>query len=487
MSDRSLAIAGGAFVAFVVAGLLGLYEASLGVVLQGAALGLGTGLMAVGLVLIYRTTRVINFAYGAMGTLSGSLATGLALGSLDLSWFLAAPIAIAAGVAVGLLIELLIIRRFANSPRLVLTVATIGLAQALGGLALFVPDWLGADALNPGFSTPLSDVRWRVSPVTLNGNHFLLAGVVPLVLGALVWFLFRSEAGTAVRGMAENLDRARMVGIPVNRLNMLLWAVAGGLAAITIVLKAPTEGLSVDAAAGPSILLAPLAAAVIVGMRSIPGALLAGVAIEIVDQLAQINLDSRTWTSVVLLGVIVVGLLFQERRTARAESGAGGSWSTVGVGHRLPRPLAALPEVRGARILIALLVGGVLVAIPLVGSPAQINSATIALIYALAAISLVVLTGWGGSVSLGQFALVGVGGVVTANLIADQNLDLIVSIGLSALAGGLIAAVIGIPALRVSGQLLAVTTLAFAVAMQTHIINPANYEGLAPSDYPRPE
>lgn len=487
MSERNLCIAGGVFVAFVIAGLLGLYDASLGVVLQGSALGLGTGLMAVGLVLIYRTTRVINFAYGSMGTVAGALATGLTLGSLELSWFLSVPIAIAAGTALGLLIEVLVIRRFAGSPRLVLTVATIGLAQALGGLALFLPDWLGTEPLNPGFTTPLSDTRWAVGPVTLNGNHFLLAAVVPVALVALVWFLFRTEAGTAVRGMAENIDRARLVGIPVNQLNMLLWAVAGGLAAVTIVLKAPTQGLSVDAAAGPTLLLAPLAAAVIVGMRSITGAFLAGVAIEVLDQLVQINLDSRTWTFVVLLGVIVVGLLFQERRTARAEVAGEGSWSAVGVTHRLPRPLASLPEVRGARILLALVVVAALVWIPLAGSPSQVNNATIALIYAMAALSLVVLTGWGGVVSLGQIALVGVGGIVTANLISHHNLDLFVAIGLSALAGGVIAAAIGIPALRVSGQLLAVTTLAFAVAMQVHIINPANYEDLVPSDYGRPE
>lgn len=486
MSGRNLSIAGGVFVAFVIAGLLGLYESSLGVVLQGAMLGVGTGLMAVGLVLIYRTTRVINFAYGSMGTVAGALATSLTLGSLELSWYLSVPIAIIAGVGLGVLVEVLVIRRFAGSPRLVLTVATIGLAQALGGLALFLPDWLGTEPLNPGFATPLSDVRWTVGPVTLNGNHFLLTAVAPVALAALVWFLFRTEAGTAVRGMAENLDRSRLLGLPVNQLNMLLWGAAGGLAAITIVLKAPTQGLSVDAAAGPTLLLAPLAAAVVVGMRSITGAFLAGLAIEVVDQLVQINLESRTWTFVVLLGVVVLGLLFQERRTARAEAAGEGTWSTVGVTHRLPRRLARMPEVRAAKVVLALLVVAALVWIPLVGSPSQINTATIALVYAMAALSLVVLTGWGGVVSLGQIALVGVGGVVTANLIAHHNLDLFVAIILSAVAGGVVAALIGIPALRVSGQLLAVTTLAFAVAMQVHFINPANYEDQVPSDYERP-
>ena len=105
----------------------------------------------------------------------------------------------------------------------------------------------------------------------------------------------------------------------------------------------------------------------------------------------------------------------------------------------------------------------------------------------MVAVSLVVLTGWGGVVSLGQIAIVGVGGVVAANLIADHNLDLFVTLLLSGVAGGVIALLLGLPALRVSGQFLAVTTLAFAVAMQLYFLNPANYESLLPSSYSRPE
>ena len=81
----------------------------------------------------------------------------------------------------------------------------------------------------------------------------------------------------------------------------------------------------------------------------------------------------------------------------------------------------------------------------------------------------------------------GVGAVVTANLVADRNADLFLSLGLAALAGGAIALVLGLPALRVSGQFLAVTTLAFAVAMELYVLNPANFESLMPAAYGRPE
>jgi ABC-type branched-subunit amino acid transport system ATPase component/ABC-type branched-subunit amino acid transport system permease subunit len=485
MSDRNLRYAGVAFLVVLALGFAGLYDIEIGVVLQGTALGVGTGLMAVGLVLVYRTTRVINFAYGAMGTACGALAAGLTLG-LDWSWWITAPLCIALGVGLGMGVEVAVIRRFRTAPRLVLTVATIGLAQALGGLALFIPDWFDIPAAIPGFDTGLSDTTWRVGSTSLDGNHMVLAALAPMALAGLLFYLYRTESGTAVRGLAENVDRARLLGIPVNRLNLQLWAIIGGLAALTIVLKAPVQGLPVDAASGPTILLAPLAAAVVAGMRSLWGAFLAGIAVEIIDQLVQINLTPRSWSYVVLLAIIVAGLLLQQGAIGRADAGEG-SWSTVGLSHRLPARLATLPELRAARIVVALAIAGALVLIPLAGSPSQIRTGTVALVYAMVAMSLVVLTGWGGSVSLGQIALVGVGGVVAANLIDDFNLDLFLTLALSAVAGGIVAAVIGIPALRVSGQLLAVSTMAFAVALQQHVVQPANYESIIPPTYTRPE
>ncbi|HMJ77335.1 MAG TPA: ATP-binding cassette domain-containing protein, partial [Iamia sp.] len=485
MSDRNLRIAGLVFLAALALGFAGLYDIEIGVVLQGAALGVGTGLMAVGLVLVYRTTHVINFAYGAMGTACGALAAGLTLG-WKWSWWISAPLCIALGVALGVVVELAVIRRFRNAPRLVLTVATIGLAQALGGLALFVPDWFDIPSAIPGFTTPLSEVTWKVGSTSLSGNHFALAGLAPVALVGLLFYLYRTESGTAVRGLAENVDRARLLGIPVNRLNLQLWAIIGGLAALTIILKAPVQGLPIDAASGPTVLLAPLAAAVVAGMRSLWGAFLAGIAVEIIDQLVQINLHPRSWTYVVMLAIIVVALLLQQGAPGRDDASEG-SWSTVGLAHRLPDRLARLPEVRAARVVLALLIAGALVLIPVAGTPSQVQTGTIALVYAMVAMSLVVLTGWGGSVSLGQIALVGVGGLVAANLIDDFNLDLIVTLALCAVAGGFVAAIIGIPALRVSGQLLAVSTMAFAVALQQHVVQPANYDDIVPTSIERPE
>jgi ABC-type branched-subunit amino acid transport system ATPase component/ABC-type branched-subunit amino acid transport system permease subunit len=474
-------------VAVIIASLLfpGAYPGPVAV--QGALLGTSTGLLAVGLVLTYRTTRIINFSYGAMGGLAAGIAVGVYVGR-DVPWGLAVPLGVVLGVAIGALIERLIIRRFAQAPRLVLTVATIGLAQLLGGAAVFIPSWFGLTPIQPSFSTPLSDIELRTRQVLFDGNDLVLLAVVPVVLLALGWFLLRTEAGTAVRGMAENMDRARLLGIPVNQLSLLLWSIAGGLSALTVLLRAPNSGIPFDVAAGPVILLPALAAAVVARMTSLTLAFAAGVGLGVLDQLVQWNFpDQRELTYVVFLGVIVVALLLQRRPSGRTPVADESSWTLVGVAHELPRKLAELPDVRIAKAALALLLAAFLLLIPLAGSTAQINYATVTLILGLAALSLVVLTGWGGVVSLGQFALVGVGGITAANLIADRNTDFLLTLGASAVAGGAVAFVIGLPALRVVGQYLAVTTLAFAVVMEQYIAKPAIHPELLPGRFERPE
>ena len=336
--QRSITIVGGAVVALFLATIALPDQVPAGIVLKGALFGSATGLLAVGLVLTYRTTRIINFSYGAMGSLGGGLAAALAEGK-GWNWGQAAIAGIATGVVVGALVERLIVRRFANAPRLVLTVATIGLAQLLGGLAIYLPTWLDAPAFIPRVPTTLADTTFNVDPVTFTGNDLLLLAVVPIVLAGLTWFLLRTEAGMAVRGMAENMDRARLLGIPVNQLSLLLWSVAGGLAALTVVLRAPSEGVPLTAVAGPTVLLPALAAAVVVGMRSMAGRLRRrACSSAVLDQLVLWNVDNAAPTSVVLLVVIVVALLLQRRSAHRADAGES-SWSVVGVGHGLPKAL----------------------------------------------------------------------------------------------------------------------------------------------------
>ena len=456
-----------------------------GVLVLGLVLGTVTGLLAVGLVLVYRTTRVVNFAYGAMGGLPASIGIELYLAK-GLPWPVAASIAVLAGVLIGMAVERVVIRRFANASRLVLTVATIGLAQVLGGAEMLVPTLFGQSPLVPSFPTPLTDFQVDIHPLVLTGNDLLIIAVVPAVLVALSWFFLHTDEGRAVRAIAENTERALLLGIPVRRLSTLVWAIVGGLAALTVVLRAPGQGLTIDAAAGPALLLPALAAAVVAGMGSLPRAFAAGVVLGVFDQVVRWNTSQQAVTTVVFGAVILLALLVRRRGQSRAEAADESSWSLTGTVRPLPAAVAALREVRLARAALLATVAGVAVLVPFIATPSQTNRVSATLILGMAALSLVVLTGWSGTVSLGQAGIVGVGGVVAANLIARANLDLFLTIVASAAAGAGVAVLIGLPAFRVKGMFLAVTTLAFAVAMESYLVNPTNFPQWIPGSYDRP-
>ncbi len=459
------------------------FSAPGGVILQGAMLGCGIGLLAVGLVLVYRSTRIVNFAYGAMGGYAAAVGVSLHLGR-GWPWPACIAAAVITGVATGIGVEWIVIRRFRRSSRLTLTVATIGLAQVLGGMELLVPRVLGGQMIVGAFDTPLNATKLAVTPVIITGNDLLLVAVVPIVLGALSWFLMRTDAGVAVRGIAENTERARLLGIPADRLSTLVWGIAGALAALTVVLQAPSQGLILDAAAGPQLLLPALAAAVVARMEDLRKAFVAGVALGIVDQVVRWNVDKQSASTLVFLAVIVGALALQRRGGARGAD-TDDAWAAT-PRLRMPAALAALPQVRRSRI--ALLGAGLVlaVALPLLVSPSQLNRASSAIVLGIVALSLVLLTGWGGSVSLGQFAIAGAGGLVTANLVSRWDVDFFVTLLASANAGALVALILGLPALRVRGLYLAVTTLAFAVTIDSFVLNPVNFPGLIPDSYDRP-
>ncbi|MFN8041122.1 MAG: ATP-binding cassette domain-containing protein [Acidimicrobiales bacterium] len=481
---RPLAVPVGLVALVIVAMVVAPSRVPAGVVAQGVIFGGGTGLLAVGLVLTYRSHRIVNFAFGAMGGLAASVGVALFLGTWGLPWPVCVLLSLLLGGVIGVCVERIVIRRFAKASRLTLTMATIGLAQVLGGMELLVPIIFNSRPLVGSFETPLNVVKVPIDPVVVTGNDLLLLAVVPLLLGALTWFLLKTEPGIAIRGIADNGERARLLGIPVDRLSTLVWCISGVTAAITVVLKSPTEGLVLDAAAGPQLLLPALAAAVVAGMTDLPKAFAAGVALGVLDQVVRWNVDKQSITSLVFLAVILVALLVKKNVGGRV-SESDSVWSTS-PGQRMPAALARLPQVRIPRWVGAVALGIGMVVLPLLATSSQLNRVDTAMVFGVLAISVVVLTGWSGSVSLGQFAIAGLGGVVAANLIGRTGVDLFIGLIAAAGVGALVAVVVGLPALRVTGLFLAVTTLAFAVAVDSFLLNPVNFKEQIPGSYSRP-
>ena len=446
-------------------------KAPLGIVVLGIIYGTVTALGAMGIILVYRANRFINFAHGALGSMVGVLAVGLVL-EHGLSYWIALPAAVVVGAIVGGLVEFLVIRRFQNATRLVVTVASIGLAQLLGGFELLGSKAIGFISLTGGFKAPL-DISWQLDVKRMAGDEMLIIAVVPLVIAGLAWFLLKTDAGVAVRGAAENVDRALLLGIPVRRLSTIVWLISGALATLTFMLQAPFSGIKPGVAAnGPTVLLPLLAAAVVARMESLPIAFGAGIGLGIVDQIVRWNAPrAPTFVYVVYLVVIVVALLLQRGKLSRAHDTGSTSWSATAVVKPTPSELRHLPEVRWPKAALLLAVTAAFVFVPFTWSPSNQLTASFAICWAMIGVSLVVLTGWGGNISLGQFGIAGAGGMIASNLIANYNLDFVLTMIAAGAAGALIALLVGLPALRIKGLFLAVTTMAFGIAMDGYFLN----------------
>ena len=212
----------GAIVAFAA----GVWGVPTGVLVQGVIIGALTSLLALGLALVWRANRIINFAAGDLGGAPATLAVLLTISTVALNWWVALVAGLAAAVLVGAAVEFLLVRRFSNSPRLVLSVATIGIAQVLAAGTLLLPRYFTVT----GRSIPQPfDLHLTISPITFRGADLVALATVPIVLVGLALFLRRSDVGIAVRAGADRADRAASLGIPIRRLQTIVWVLAAVL------------------------------------------------------------------------------------------------------------------------------------------------------------------------------------------------------------------------------------------------------------------
>lgn len=456
----------------------------LGRIVQGVVLGAASGLLAVGLVLVYRTARMINFAYGAMGSCAAEVGI-VAYDVFGVPWLGCVAIAVVAGGVIGVGVDL-VLRRFANAPRLVVTVATIGLLQVLVGLQFGLAFWFGSDLLVAPFRTGLSEHSFTIGTSVFTGNDVLLVVLAPLALAGLATFLLRTDAGSAVRAVADNSDRAMLLGIPIRRLTRIVWILVGCLAGAVMILSAPANGLPVSPFVSVGGIFMPaLAAAIVAKMEDLPVAFGAGVALGVFNAIVSNNVRKASVGTVALLVVVLAALLLRRWKATRAET-AESSWSLAGATRSLSPELAGLPEIALPRIGLLVAVVAAAGAFPLFASPSRTHTVAGYLILAIVVVSLVMLSGWAGTISLGQFAVVGVGAIIAGNAIVKWNLDLFLAMVLAAAAGAAISIVIGLPALRVRPLFLAVTTAMFAAAVDQYFLNPSNYPELVPGVIERP-
>lgn len=451
---------------------------SLPTITNGGSQGTLYGLLAVGLILIYRTNKIINFAVAAVGAVPATFAVLLTLVK-GVPFVVTLPIALAGGMIFGALVDIVVIRRFRDAPRLIVTVATIGVSQILAFMMIYVPRILDVEGLPPSnFSdkTPFARFSFSNSAGVPYGTGNNIAALVVVVLCALglQTFFRKSRIGIALRASAENADRAGLLGIPVKKVQTVAWAIAGLFGATVIYFQASVTTIPLNGTLGYNTLLFALAAAVVARMESIPTAVVAGIGIGIVDFATVQNTGESNISTAVMLVFILVALLFQKGSGARAKDTGVSSFKTLQEFRPIPPELRGLSEIRIAKTVGYALIAGIFVAAPFVVGDPRLGKLTLLPLFAMVGLSLVVLTGWAGQISLGQFAFVGVGAVTAAKLFVDFGWDFWMTLIAACIAGAIVAAVVGLPALRVQGLMLAVSSLALAAAAAGYLFQDRN-------------
>lgn len=502
--------------AVLIVGSFGLPKGlPLGIGALGVIGGVPVALQAIAIVLVYRSNRIINFAQlqiaGVVMTLFMELTyqgtflkgihvvcgtcvrvgpvsvgdthfavpVGVSSWLTQLNFWLSVLVAVLAAVLLEMILFAAVhLRRFAAAPRLVVTVFTIGAGQTFAMLTVLMlhgfHDKHGYVLAEP----PEFPFHWSA---TIGGVRFatpdILAVLVLVVIaGFLVTYLRRSSAGVMLRGAADNPMRAQTLGVNTTGVAARAWLISGLIAGVVAVLSAPTS----SAVSGVT-LVPVLTAAVVGGLVGLPAAIIAALVIGVITHAALWSYDTTSAVDGVSLLVVVVVLLVQRSRPRRSDAGGEGWTQSVEL-----RPIPA--ELRGLAVVVRwqrtgfAAVAIAALVLPWVLSPSQTTLTDIVVLYAVIGLSLLVLTGWAGQISLGQLGIAAVGGYIAAML--DLPFPIPVIVG--GLAGSVAALLVGLPALRLRGLHLAITTLAFNAAVISLLIDPSELGRYLPQHLDRP-
>jgi ABC-type branched-subunit amino acid transport system ATPase component/ABC-type branched-subunit amino acid transport system permease subunit len=401
----------------------------------GLIQGLIVSVLAMGIVLIYRSSRVINFAVANLGVPAAALLAVMVVRS-HFPYWPALVLAVGASTLAGALIDMFVIRRLFKAPRVIVLVATIGVAELLDAITIQLPDYK-TGKFETAFPSPITSqwhlaslvnlhvggVRLHVTNITITGPDLMALIIVPLVTLALWWLLGHTTFGESVRASATNSDLARLSGISPKMMSTAIWTIGGFLSAIAIILYATQQGSAELVQIGPETLLLGLTAALIGGMTSFPRTVVGALVVGLVYQVLTYNFPNTPGlVQFVLFGLVLVLVA----RMSRAEAGAAGE--SFAFAPRVPPIPERLREVWWVRRMPQVVAGLALVVailLPIVVHQSAHHEAyTLILATALLAVSVTVLTGWAGQLSLGQAGFAGMGALSAAAFVRGITLNI---------------------------------------------------------------
>ena len=458
----------------------------LGYLLAGLGGGAVVAALALGLVLTNRASGVINFAHAAMGMylafayfrfrddgdlilpVVGIPATVHLLPTPTL--FTALLVAVLLSCALGAVVYWLVFRPLRRAPALASVVASLGLMLYLQEVVRL--NFPSSSAATSSRLPVLPDDPVRVLGTVVTQNRLLLL-VLVLLTTAVLTVVFRSTRfGLETRAAASSEKGAMLLGVSPDRIGLLNWMLATVIAGLAVILIEPIAGL--DPSTTSLLVLPALAAALLGGLRSFVVATAAGIGIGMLQSLIlgysvrpeagwlpewlpRTGLQQAVPVLLVLVALVWRGDVLPTRSAL------------------LERRLPISPTPRRVG-LWALVLGGVVVAALLTVDAPYRQALIVTMVSALLALSVVVITGYVGQISLAQLAFAGVAGFTLIHLAEDGLPFPIAAIG-AALVATLVGVVVGLPAMRVRGMSLAIATLASAVAIEQLVLASTPFSG----------
>jgi branched-chain amino acid transport system permease protein len=279
---------------------MSLFEQIVQLTVNGISIGAIYALVALGLVMTYRATEVINFAHGDV--LTASAFVGWALIAL-LGWpfWLAAIVTVAFGAVLAYQLDARVMRRIVGQPQFASVMLTIALAFIVRGAVSMI---FGSQSRT--YATPWSGRELHLGNIVIGDLNLVIILAATILTGGLFVFLRRSTLGAAVQAVSQNQRAAYLCGIPVKQLNSWVWALSGGMAAAAGLLLAPIALVDINMW---EVVLKAFAAVVLGGFGSISGAIAGGLVIGIVEQFAGVYLPDGYKDIVAYLILITVLLL----------------------------------------------------------------------------------------------------------------------------------------------------------------------------------
>jgi branched-chain amino acid transport system permease protein len=428
-------------------------------------------MLAIGIVVVFRASKVLNLAHGGMAVLPAYAVYEASHRGLPM--VIAVPIGVAVGALLGALVERFFVRPLARQGP---TAQTVGTVAVYGVVVAGVAQVWGSSSKEAPHIFPEGGVQ-IVGGMIRWGQLGLFAASLACAVGFYALFKF-TRLGLALRGAAENPRAAGLMGIDPDRMARLAWMLGGSLAALAGILLAAVTSLQPYSLSLQ--MLPAFVAALIGGFASVAGAVIGGAivgatlgaipALSIVPGLS--SLASQVGMPQLVLTIIAIVVMF--RRGGRFAT-AEGSASLGVIGDEGPHYTAfdpaVLPQRGGRRRTTRYIVLALLIAWPVVGLPSFLHpldtysvlgDAILAGEYFMAAASIVMLTGWVGQISLSQATFLGISGFGSALLSRRLGIGFPVSLILGASFSAAACALLGVVALRVRGLYLAVATLIFA-------------------------